>query len=57
MGRVHNKTAASGSTLCEGVALLDRKSDFAGVENAKVVGTNIISFELVLNKEERLFAV
>ena len=32
------------------------KSDFARVENAKVVGTNVILFELVVIKNERFFA-
>ena len=27
------------------------------MENAKVVGTNVLSFELVLNKKERFFVV
>ena len=44
------KTAAASSTSCEGVALLRRKIDFAR-------GTNVISFELALNKKERFFAV
>ena len=34
-----------------------RKSDFARVENAKVVETNVPSLELVLNEEEKFFAV
>ena len=34
-----------------------RKSNFARVENAKVVGTSVLSFKLVLNKEKRFFAV
>ena len=51
------KTAAAGTTSCGGVALLARKNDWATVENAKVVGTNVLSFELVLNKKERFFVV
>ena len=51
------KTAAAGTTSCGGVALLARKHDLATVENAKVVGTNVLSFELVLNKKERFFVV
>ena len=27
------------------------------MENTKIVGTNVLSFELVLNEEERFFAV
>ena len=34
-----------------------RKNDWVRVENAKVVGTNVLSFELVLNKKERFFVV
>ena len=34
-----------------------RDSKWVRVENEKVVGNNVISFELVLNKEERFFAV
>ena len=30
--------------------------DFAREKNVKVVGTNVISFESVINKEEKLFA-
>ena len=37
--------------------MLARKKDFTRVENVRVVRTNVISFELVLNKKERLFAV
>ena len=40
-----------------GVALLARESDFVQVENAKVVGTNVLSCELVLNSDERFFVV
>ena len=32
-----------------------RKNDWATVENAKVFGTNVLCFELVLNKKERFF--
>ena len=39
------------------MALLARESEWVRVENARVVGTNAISFELVLNKKERFFAV
>ena len=48
--------AAAGSTLCGGVALLAWTNYFVRVENVKVVGTNVISFELILNKKERFFA-
>ena len=51
------KTAAVGTTSCRGVALLARKNNWVRVENAKVVRTNVLSFELVLNKEERFFVV
>ena len=34
-----------------------RDSEWVRVENEKVVGNNVISFELALNKEERFFAV
>ena len=51
------KSAASGSAHCGGVALLARESEWARVENTKIVGTNVLSFELVLNEEERFFAV
>ena len=51
------KTAAAGTTSCGGVALLAQKNDWARVENAKGVGTNVLSFELVLKKEERFFVV
>ena len=34
-----------------------RKNDWVRVEKAKVVGTNVLSFDLVLNKEERFFVV
>ena len=37
--------------------MLTRKNDWARVENAKVVGTNVLSFELVLNKKEKFFVV
>ena len=40
-----------------GVALLARESDFVQVENAKVVGTNVLSCELVLNSKARFFVV
>ena len=51
------KSTASGSTSCGGVALLARKSEWVTVENAKPIGTNVLSFELILNEEERFFAV
>ena len=51
------KTAAVGTTSCGGVALLARKNDWTMAENAKVIGTNILSFEMVLNREERFFVV
>ena len=34
-----------------------RDSNLVRVENAKVVRTNVLSFELVWNKQERFFAV
>jgi hypothetical protein len=40
-----------------GVALLARESEFVQVENAKVVGTNVLSCELVLNDDKRFFVV
>ena len=34
-----------------------RENEWARVENTKVIGTNVLSFELVLNEEQRFFAV
>ena len=34
-----------------------QENEWARVENAKVVGTNILSFGAVLNEEERFFAI
>ena len=51
------KTVAAGIASCGGVALLVRENEWARVENTKVIGTNVLSFELVLNEEQRFFAV
>ena len=37
--------------------MLARECDHTAVENAKVVGANVISFELVLNKQEMFVTV
>ena len=50
------KSAAPGSASCGWVALLVRESKSARVENTKILGTNVLSFELVLSEEERFFA-
>ena len=51
------RAAAAGSPSCGGVALLVRDSKWVRVENDKVLGNNVISFEMVLNEEERFFAI
>ena len=51
------KTAAAGSTSCGEMTLLAKENDFARVRNRKIVGTNIILFQLVLNKYEVFLAV
>ena len=50
-------TSAAGSKNCGGVALMVRETDDFLVENAKVVGSNVISFEMVTGKHKRWFVV
>ena len=52
-------TAAAGTANCGGVALLVRENDnwAFSVENAKVIGPNIISCELVTGRHTRWFIV
>ena len=51
------RSAAAGSVSCGGMASLVRENEWVRVENAKVIGANVLSSELVLNKEEIFFAV
>ena len=46
------KVAALGSASCGRVTLLARESYWVRVENTRIIGTNLLSFELVLNKRE-----
>ena len=49
--------AAADSDRRGGVALLVRENDNFSVENEKVRGPNVISFELITGKDERWYAV
>ena len=53
------RTAAAGTARCGGVALLVRENNEWAftVENEKVVGPNVISFELVTGRHKRWFVV
>ena len=52
-------TAAAGTANCGGVALLVRESDghSFSIENAKVIGPNVISCEMVTGRHKRWFIV
>jgi exonuclease III len=53
------RTSAAGTAHCGGVALLVREDDdyTFTVENEKVVGANVISFEMVTGRHKRWFVV
>ena len=51
------RVSPSSGKNCGGVGLVYRKSKRFSVENAKVVGPNVISFEMVLHKLEQWFVV
>ena len=51
------RVSPSSGKNCRGVGLVYRKNRRFSVENTKVVGPNVISFELVLYKLERWYVV